>query len=179
MALRATIHKAQLNIADNDRAYYGSHSITVARHPSETDERMMVRVLAFSLFGSEGDTLEFTRGLSESDEPDLWRKDMTGAIQLWIETGLPDERRLMKACGRSDEVVVLAYGRNAALWWQGVQQKLERVGNLRVLQLETNGTLALAAMAARKMSLNVNIQDGTAWVSDEKGAAEVHITTLR
>ena len=179
MALRATVHKADLHVADNNRAYYASHSVTVARHPSETDERMMVRLLAFGLFADEDDALEFTRGLSEADEPDLWRKDMTGAIQLWVETGLPDERRILKACGKSNDVVVICYGRNAELWWQGVAQKLDRAGNLRVYQLDTGGTLALAAMAARKMSLNINIQDSTAWVSDDAGAAEVQIKVLR
>lgn len=179
MALRATVHKADLHIADNDRGYYASHAVTVARHPSETDERMMVRLLAYALFADDSETLAFTRGLSEVDEPDLWRKDLTGAIQLWVETGLPDERRLLKACGKSDEVVVIAYGRNAALWWQGVEPKLERAATLRALCLDTAGTLALAAMADKKMSLNVNIQDGIAWITNDAGSAEVRIETLR
>ena len=179
MALRATVYKADLHIADNDRSYYASHALTVARHPSETDERMMIRLLAFALFAGEDDGLEFTRGLSETDEPDLWRKDLTGAIQLWVETGLPDERRILKACGKSGHVAVVSYGRNAELWWQGVAPKLDRAGNLRVYQLDTSGTQALAAMAARKMSLNINIQDSTAWISDDTGAAEVHVKALR
>lgn len=179
MALRATVHKADLHIADNDRGYYGSHAVTVARHPSETDERMMVRLLAYALFADEGETLAFTRGLSETDEPDLWRKDLTGAIQLWVETGLPDERRLLKACGKADEVVVIAYGRAAALWWQGVEAKLERAAKLRALCLDTAGTAALADMADRKMTLNINIQDGVAWVSNDDASAEVRIETLR
>ena len=179
MALRATVHKADLHIADNDRGYYGSHAVTVARHPSETDERMMVRLLAYALFADEGETLAFTRGLSETDEPDLWRKDLTGAIQLWVETGLPDERRLLKACGKADEVVVIAYGRAAALWWQGVEAKLERAAKLRALCLDAAGTAALADKADRKMTLNINIQDGVAWVSDDDASAEVRIETLR
>lgn len=179
MALRATVHKADLHIADNDRGYYGSHAVTVARHPSETDERMMVRLLAYALFADEAETLAFTRGLSETDEPDLWRKDLTGAIELWVETGLPDERRLLKACGKSDKVVVIAYGRNAALWWQGVKPKLERAANLHALCLDTDGTSALAAMADKKMTLNINLQDGIAWISNDNASAEVRIETLR
>jgi len=179
MALRATVHKADLHIADNDRAYYGSHSVTVARHPSETDERMMVRLLAYALFIDADDTLAFTRGLSETDEPDLWRKDMTGAILQWVETGLPDERRILKACGRSEDVVIIAYGRNAGLWWQGVKGKLARAGKLRVYILDTEGTAALADMAERKMELNINIQDGSAWVSNESGEASVRVERLR
>ena len=179
MALRATVHKADLHIADNDRGYYGSHAVTVARHPSETGERMMVRLLAYGLFADEGETLAFARGLSETDEPDLWRKDLTGAIQLWMEIGLPDERRLLKACGKSDEVVVIAYGRNAALWWQGVQGKVERAAKLRVLCFDAAGTTSLAAMADKKMTLNINIQDSIAWVSNDDASAEVRIETLR
>lgn len=179
MALRATVHKADLHIADNDRGYYGSHAVTVARHPSETDERMMVRLLAYALFADEGETLAFTRGLSETDEPDLWRKDLTGAVQLWVETGLPDERRLLKACGKSDEVVAIAYGRNAALWWQGVEARLERAENLRAFCLDTAGTTALATMADKKMNLNINIQDGSAWISNDHTSVEVRIEILR
>jgi len=116
MALKSTIFKADLQIADMDRNYYQGHSLTLARHPSETDERMMVRLLAFALFADE--RLEFGRGLSADDEPALWRKDLTGAIELWIEVGLPDERELRKACGRAERVVVLCYGgRGAELWW--------------------------------------------------------------
>lgn len=179
MALRATVHKADLHIADNDRGYYGSHSVTVARHPSETDERMMVRLLAYALFADESETLAFTRGLSETEEPDLWRKDLTGTIQLWVETGLPDERRLLKASGKSEEVVVIAYGRNAALWWKGVEGRLERTTKVRVVCLDAEGTTALSAMADKKMTLNINIQDGIAWVSNEDASVEVRIEVLR
>jgi len=179
MALRATIYKADLHIADSDRGYYASHAVTVARHPSETDERMMVRVLAYALFAEADGSLAFTRGLSETDEPDLWRKDLTGAIQQWIETGLPDERRVLKACSRSDEVSVVAYGRNAALWWQGIRTRLERVDKLHVYVLDTEGTSALAGLAERKMTLHVNILDASAWISSERGDASVQVRRLR
>ena len=179
MALRATIYKADLHIADNDRGYYGSHTVTVARHPSETDERMMVRLLAYALFTKADGALEFTRGLSATEEPDLWRKDLTGAIVQWVEIGLPDERRILKACGKSDEVIVIAYGRNAPLWWQGIGNKLERTDKLSVYSLDAEETMALAAMAARKMTLNVNVQDTEAWISSDTGEAGVHVRKLR
>ncbi|RIY41360.1 YaeQ family protein [Neopusillimonas maritima] len=178
MALRATIYKADLHIADNDRAYYASHSVTVARHPSETDERMMVRLLAFALYVDDSESLVFTKGLSETDEPDLWRLDLTGAITQWIETGLPDERRILKACGRANEVVVIAYGRNAQLWWDNVKSKLSRAQNLQVFCVDVEGTQALAALAARKMVLNINTTDDTAWVSSEQGEASVMVSRL-
>ena len=175
MALRATIYKAELNIADNDRSYYGSHAVTVARHPSETDERLMVRLLAYSLYADTEERLAFTRGLSETDEPDLWRQDLTGAIELWLETGLPDDRRLLKACGRAEQVIVFAYGRNADLWWKGVKDKVSRARNLQVFMLPADQTQALAQLAQRNMTLNLNVLDHTVWVSSEAGEASVEV----
>lgn len=178
MALRATIYKAEINIADNDRNYYGSHTVTVARHPSETDERMMVRLLAYALYTNSDDNLVFTRGLSDADEADLWRLDLTGAIEQWIEVGLPDDRRLLKACGRAREVIVFAYGRNVNVWWAGIKNKITRARNLKLYALPADATLALAALAERNMSLHVNVQDGTVWVSANKGEANVDILPL-
>ena len=176
MALRATIYKAELNVADNDRGYYGSHSVTVARHPSETDERLMVRLLAFGLYADSDERLAFTRGLSETDEPDLWRQDLTGAVELWIETGLPDDRRLLKACGRAEQVLVFAYGRNADLWWKGIKDKVARARNLQVFILPAEQTQDLAQLAQRNMTLNLNVQDSVVWVSSDTGEASVEIT---
>ncbi len=178
MALSATIYKAEINIADNDRSYYGSHAVTVARHPSETEERLMIRILAYALYENGDEMLAFTRGLSEADEPDLWRKDLTGTILQWIETGLPDERRLLKACGRAGQVIVLAYGRNAATWWASMASKLERARNLNVYVLPVESTQKLAALADRNMTLHFNVQDGTVWVSSSKGEANIEIQAL-
>ena len=152
MALKATICKAELHIADMERGYYGDHVLTVARHPSETDERMMVRLLAFALNAEE--SLAFGAGLSTDDEPDLWRKDLTGSIKTWIDVGLPDEKRIRKACGRADDVFVYSYGGQAAqLWWQQVGDKLARSHKLTVIDLPQAGTRALAGLAARNMQL--------------------------
>jgi uncharacterized protein YaeQ len=163
MALKSTIFKAELQIADLDRNYYQNHALTVARHPSETDERMMVRVLAFALYADSA--LAFGKGLSAEDEPDLWRKDLTGAIELWIEVGLPDEKRIRRACGRARQVVVLSYGgRVADMWWQQNQAALKRQDNLAVINLSTEDSRALAALAARGMQLQCTLQDGEAWL---------------
>ncbi|MEI2416293.1 YaeQ family protein [Orrella sp. JC864] len=178
MALSATIYKAQLHVADNDRGYYGSHSLTVARHPSETDERLMVRLLAYALYADGDESLAFARGLSDTDEPDLWRRDLTGAVTQWIETGLPDERRIMKACGRAGEVVVLAYGRSADTWWSGIRGKLARARKLKVFGLPAASTAELAALAERTMTLNVSIDAGTAWVCAGKGEASIPVQPL-
>jgi uncharacterized protein YaeQ len=179
MALRATVYKAELHVADNDRAYYGSHAVTAARHPSETDERLMVRLLAYALWVEADERLAFTRGLSDTDEPDLWNLDLTGAITQWIEVGPPDERRLLKACGRAGQVIVLAYGRGADLWWSGVQNKVARAANLQVWTLDAEATRTLAALAERNMSLSVNVTDRTAWVSCARGDVSLELRCLR
>ncbi|PPK43958.1 uncharacterized protein YaeQ [Trinickia symbiotica] len=164
LALKSTIYKAELQIADMDRHYYADHALTIARHPSETDERMMVRLVAFAL--SAGERLEFCKGLSDTDEPDLWQKDLTGAIETWIEVGQPDERRIAKASARAGEVIVIAYGgRTSDVWWQGLRGKIERFGNVRVLSLAEGVGDALARLAQRSMRLQVTVQEGSAWIS--------------
>lgn len=164
MALKSTIFRASLSVSDLDRGYFSEHSLTIARHPSETDERMMVRVLAFALHATEH--LEFGRGISSDDEPALWNKDDTGRILQWIEVGLPDERLLRRAVGRADEVVVLAYGgRVVDIWWQKDAATLGKLNNLRVLAVAQDDSRALAALAARSMSLSCTIQDGQIWFS--------------
>lgn len=170
MALKSTIYKVDLQIADMDRQYYQQHSLTLARHPSETEERLMVRLVAFVLYAS--DMLEFGKGLSTDDEPDLWQKDLTGAIDLWIDVGLPDERNIRKACGRASKVVLITYGgRSADLWWEQNRSKLERQQNLSVISLpETQG---LAELAMRGMQLSCNVQDGQLWLSSEAGSVEI------
>ncbi len=177
MALKATIFKAELQVSDLDRHYYAAHALTLARHPSETDERMMVRLLAFALFAEE--RLEFGRGLSTEDEPALWLKDLTGAVDLWIEVGLPDERVVRRACGRAKRVVVLCYGgRGADLWWEQNRDRLERLHNLAVLNLPPAVSQALAALAQRNMSLQCTIQDGQVWLTDGERTVHVDPATL-
>ena len=178
MALKAAICKATLQIADMDRNYYHDHEFTIARHPSETDERMMVRVLAFALHASGA--LSFGKGLSTDDEPDLWQKDLTGAIESWIDVGLPDEKRIRKACGRANQVYVYSYGGHGArLWWDQVSGKLERMRNLTVIDLTQNSTRALAGLASRNMQLHCTIQDEQIWLADDKETVQVELATVR
>jgi uncharacterized protein YaeQ len=172
MALKSTICKAALSVADIDRGYYRDHELTIARHPSETDERMMVRLLAFALHAD--DALEFGRGLSTEDEPDVWQRDLTGVIERWIEVGLPDEREVRKACGRAREVHVLAYGGRAVdLWWQGARDKLDRQERLAVTEVPVDASRALARLAARSMRLQVTVQEGHVFVAD--GATSIPV----
>ncbi len=172
MALKATIFKADLQIADLDRHYYADHSLTLARHPSETDERMMVRLLAFARHADE--VLAFTRGLCADDEPDLWRKDLTGTIELWIDVGLPDEKRLRRACGRARQVVVYSYGgRGADLWWEQNRAAMARLENLSVYNLPAEATQALAGLAERTMQLQCTLQEGQLWLGNGESSVAV------
>jgi uncharacterized protein YaeQ len=178
MALNATIFKAGLQIADIDRGYYQDHALTIARHPSETDERMMVRVLAFALHAH--DALIFGKGLSSDDEADLWQKDLTGAIEIWIDVGQPDEKRLRKACGRARQVFVYNYGgHGAGNWWDQVSGKLERTRNLTVMRLAPAASQALAMLARRNMQLHCTVQEGQVWLADENHSVQVGLATLK
>ncbi len=178
MALKSTIVKAELSVADIDRGYYRDHALTLAQHPSETDERMMVRLLAFALHAD--DALAFGRGLSTDDEPDLWRRDLTGAIEQWIDVGLPDEREVRKACGRAREVHVLAYGGRAVeLWWQAARERLERQHALAVAEVPQEASRALAQLAARTVRLQVTIQHGHVLVADGERSIDVTLRELK
>ena len=166
MALKATIFKAELTVSDLDRGHFGTHSLTIARHPSETDERMMVRLLAFALNADE--RLAFGRGLSSEGEADLVLTDLTGAIDLWIDVGLPDEREVRKACGRAGRVAVYTYGTGSELWWRQNAAAMERLANLSVVDLPVETTRAMAARAARNMKFQCTIQDGHVWLADDE-----------
>ena len=165
MAAKATILKAELQVTDLDRHYYASHALTLAQHPSETDTRLLVRLLAFALHADE--RLEFGRGLSDEDEPALWRRDNTGAIEQWIELGQPDEARLRKASGRAQQVVVVSYGGQAAeAWWKRNAAALTRLRNLSVIELDDAGVAEASALLERGMRVTAMIQDGELQLMD-------------
>lgn len=165
MAPKATIHKAELQVTDLDRHYYASHALTLAQHPSETETRLMVRLLAFALHADQ--RLEFGRGLSDEDEPALWRRGYSGDIEQWIELGQPDESRLRKASGRAAQVVVVGYGGQAAeAWWKRNASQLARLRNLSVIELEDAGLAEAVGLLARGMRLTAMIQDGELQVMD-------------
>lgn len=172
MALKATVYRAELSVSDFDRHYYATHALTLARHPSETDERLMVRLLAFALYADEA--LIFGRGLSTQDEPDLWRKDLTGDILHWIEVGQPDEQRLRRACGRARQVTVINHGGRAAdLWWEKHRASLARLANLEVLDIPPARVAALGALASRSMQWQALVQDGEVQLLGEAGALSI------
>ena len=178
MASNATIFKATVQISDMDRQYYEDHTLTLARHPSETDERMMVRLLAFVLHAHK--SLSFGRGLSTEEEPALWQKDLTGAIDLWIEVGQPDEKAVRRACGRAKQVYLYTYGgRGADQWWEKNLATLERLNNLTVMNLPLDESHALATLAQPSMQLQCTIQEGQIWMADGESSAHFALAILK
>ena len=177
MALKSTIFKAALQVADMDRSYYGDHALTIARHPSEHDARMMVRVLAFALHAHP--KLAFAQGLTASDEPDLWQRDDTGAIEWWIDVGQPDERLVRRACSRAAQVAIYTFGRSVEAWWTRSAPALARLENLAVWRLAPHVTDALAALAQRTMQLQCTVQDGQIWFGDRDTVVEIALERLQ
>jgi len=177
VAQNAKVFKAFLQIADMDRHYYAEHSITLARHPSETDERMMLRLLAFAIYAR--DRLELAGGLSADDEPDLWVKNYVDEIELWIDLGLPSDKRIRKACSRAKQVKLLCYGSEQAVtpWLHTIRNEVSRHKNLEIVRISSEQSTALALLAERTMQLQVNIQDGHIWVSSEAGAVMVELNS--
>ncbi|MDW8844867.1 YaeQ family protein [Erwinia sp. MMLR14_017] len=175
MALKATIYKATVNVADMDRNVFLDSSLTLARHPSETEERLMLRLLAWLVNAHE--RLTFTRGLSAEDEPEIWLLNDHNGIEVWVELGLPEERRVKRACNRSASVVLYTYnGRAAQIWWQQNQNKLAQQDNLTVRFLDDEQLKALTQLASRSMALQATIQDGTIWLSDDQNHLELRFT---
>jgi uncharacterized protein YaeQ len=175
MALKATILKAQLQVSDMDRNHFEEYPLILAQHPSETDERVMVRLLAFALHAAEGAGLQFGSGLS-SDEPDLWRKDLTGDIELWVEVGQPEEAYIRRACGRSRQVAIYNYsGRSAQVWWDKCGESLQRSKNLTVIDVDPETVAAIGRLARRSMQIQCFIQDGAVHLMGE-GDAMVPVT---
>ncbi len=182
MAIKSTIYKAHVSIADIDHSYYADHALTLARHPSETDERMMVRLLALARHAHElqdtcgGDgTLAFGAGLSDPNDPDVWLRDFTGQTRLWVEVGQPEDRPLVKACQKADAVHVYCFAHSAEVWWRGIETKLTRLDKLQAWRVPTEASQALAAMAKRSMQLQATIQDGAITLSADNGSVHVEL----
>jgi len=176
MAQKSTIHKVELSVSDMDRHYYETHKLTVAKHPSETDERLMVRIVAFALNAHEH--LEMTKGLSTDDEPDIWQKSLSGELDVWVALGLPSEKVMRQSCGKADRVIVYTYGgRTAEMWWDKIKNSTARFDNLQVINLPENDTSELAKLVSRAMKLQINIQDGEVMVS--VGDSIVYVTPVK
>jgi len=166
MAIKSTVYKADLEIVDMDRHYYATHKLILACHSSETEDRLMVRLLVFALNAHE--RLEFGKGISDSDEPDLWQKDLSGDIDVWIELGHPDEKLVTKACGRSRQVLVYTYNTSPERWWEPIKNKLSMLKNLTVMTISPDSVKDLATLAERSMNIQCSVQDGEVWLRDNR-----------
>ena len=182
MALKSTIYKVNLSIADIDHSYYADHALTLARHPSETDERMMIRLLAMSLNAFElqntcnGDgVLAFGAGLSDPDDPDFSLHDYTGRTRLWVEVGQPEDKPLNKACQKADAVMVYCFNHAAEIWWKGIENKLTRMDKLQVWRVPTQASQALGQLAQRSMQLQATVQEGALTLSDSKDSVHLEV----
>jgi uncharacterized protein YaeQ len=180
LAIKSTIFKAEVQVADIDHGYYADHALTLARHPSETDERMMVRLVALALnahrlqddCGGDG-TLAFGSGLSDPEDPDVVLRDFTGRTRLWVEVGQPEDKPVSKACSRADRVIVYPFSNAAEIWWRGVEGKLARLRNLEVFRIPAAASQRLAGMAQRSMRLQATIQEGTLMLGNEAGTVDI------
>ncbi len=184
MALKSTIYKVNLQIADIDHSYYADHALTLARHPSETDERMMVRLaaLAFNAYQLQsvcnGDgTLAFGAGLSDVEDPDVSLTDFTGHKRLWIEVGQPEDKPISKACNKADSVLLYCFAHSADIWWKGIATKLTRLDKLQLWRIPSATSQALAQLAQRSMQLQATVQEGTLMLGD--GTRTVDIEPIR
>lgn len=180
MALKSTIFKANLQIADIDHGYYADHALTLARHPSETDDRMMARLVALALNAHQlndlcnGDaTLSFGAGLSDPEDPDVSLTDYTGRKRLWIEVGQPEDKPIAKACSKSDQVLLYPFSHAADVWWRGIESKFSRLPKLQVWRLPSEAGPELAQLAERSMQLQATIQEGSITLSSKLGSVVV------
>jgi len=168
MALKAIIYKVNASFSDLDRNIYTDHSLTIARHPSETEERLMVRLLAYILnapTSQDHGPLEFGKDMWEADEPTLSQHDLTGLLMHWIELGQPDEKRLLRACSRSKKVTVYSFSNTTPAWWAALAGKMSRLKNLTVWHLPATQSQALGALASRSMDLQITLQEESLWIS--------------
>ncbi len=177
MALNSTIYKVILEISDMDRHYYKQHKLTLAKHPSETDERLMVRILTFAMFAD--DELNFGKDINADDEPALYINDFTGASKLWIELGQPSERIIRKACNKSNKVILIIYGKSPELWWKNNQNEFKLKNNLQVILLKTEETSNLATIADRTMNLTCTVEDGQITVINETKSVAIQPVELK
>ena len=176
MAEKATIYKANLTLSDMDRNVYGDFNLTIALHPSETVERMMVCILAFCYRAAE--TLSFTKGLSSVDEPDLWLKHDNGTILEWIEVGQPAPDRVKKAANQSQAVHLFTYGRGWDVWWKTNGETINAMPKVTSYFFTAEELKSLCELADKSMKLTVTITEKMAYVSNETTNVVVSLVEL-
>tara|TARA_R110000744_G_scaffold35197_6_gene81823 strand:- start:8488 stop:9021 length:534 start_codon:yes stop_codon:yes gene_type:complete len=177
MALKSTINKATIHLSDMDRNYYDTIQLTIAQHPSENDRRMMIRLIAYVLNASEN--LQFGKGISDEDEAAIWRVNYSDVIELWIELGQLDEKRLKKACNRAQEVKLYCFGTSVDTWWQQSKSKLNQFNKLSIERFSEETSQALELLADRTMEFQVSIQDGQVWLTSGEESLLIELDKLK
>jgi len=178
MAIKATVLKVHLSISDLNRGYYQDHVMTLAQQPSETDLRLLMRLVAFALNADE--SLQFTKGLADADEPDLWQMDLTGQVQHWIDLGQPTEKRIRQSCGKAARVSIYTYQKSGAhLWYEGLKSQLERFKHLSVTHLSVADEAGAASLVGRAMNLSCVIEDEQILLTSDTHSLAVELTTVK
>jgi uncharacterized protein YaeQ len=178
MALKSTVSKARISLSNLNIHHYSDYSLTLAKHPSETDLRLMIRLLAFALLAHED--LQFTKGLSTDDEPDMWKINNDGSIDHWIELGIPDERRIRQICGRAKCVSIYTYhGNHGAHWFEAIEKKLQRFNHLNIVHFIVPDEKLLESFALKSMNLTITIEDNEIWLSTEADRLCVEYKTVK
>jgi len=163
MAQPSTIYRVGIQLSDIDRGLYETLQITVARHPSETEERLLARILAYALYYEP--ELAFTKGVGAGDEPDLWSKGPDGRVRCWIEVGLPDAERLVKASRHSEQVVLCAFGSSLPVWEKQHLPKLAGISNLTVISLDPAFLGSLSKRLQRSISWSLTVTEGSLYLA--------------
>lgn len=176
MALPSTVYRATIQLSHVDRGIYETLQTTIARHPSETAERVIIRLLAYALCYEEG--LVFTKGICAGDEPDLWVKGPDGRVTLWVEVGVPDPERLVKACRHTTRAVLVACGPNRFRWDDQHLAKLATISNLTVIGLDYAMVSQLASRLERAIAWELTVTDGSCYLTSHGETCEFAITTL-
>jgi uncharacterized protein YaeQ len=178
MALKATVYKAQIAVANLNLHHYSDYSLTLAKHPSETDLRFLIRVLTFGLLSQED--LQFTKGLSTDAEPDMWKINHDGSIEHWVELGLPDERRIRQICGKAHNVSIFTYhGKQAEQWFETIARKLDRFDHLSIIHFNFEDPQILEKFVNKGMKLSLTIEDNEIWLATESDRTCIHFKTVK
>jgi uncharacterized protein YaeQ len=175
MALKPTIYKTNITLSDLNRDYYDSFGLTIAQHPSETLERMMARVVAFCVNAEQG--LEFTKGLSEVEQPDIWKISLDGQIERWLDVGEPEVERIKKATRKASSVEVFSFNSKSDVWWAQSREKFVQL-NAHFYRFNWHEIQQLASLCQRTMNFSVLITGESALITFENGECEVNWQTL-
>lgn len=176
MALKPTIYKFRLALSDFTRDYYDNLNLTIALHPSETLERMLVRLLAYCIHAQEG--LCFTKGLSETEQPDIWLRSLDDKVQIWVDVGEPSVERLKKACRLAEEVYVYCFNSKADVWWAQNKNKLSRF-QLSIFQFDWDSVQALSSRLQRTMDISISLSPNSIYLACDPGEYEINYSILQ